>query len=237
MSRLLRMARLTAAVGALGWAAYAGVAWLRYGRRRQAGGGGEDPLDRFLPDPEVDERHETRVAAAAAPTLEIAKRLQLQRSPLVRLIFGLRELPARLRGIAVPRQAPGLVEETLGIGWGVLLDVEDEIFIAGAVTQPWMADVEFRALPAEEFAAFDEPGYAKIVWSLEVEARSDRESIFRTRTRVKTTDPVARRLFRRYWAALSPGILLIRYEALRLLRREATRLAAPPGTGGRVLSD
>jgi hypothetical protein len=221
MSRLLRRTGLLAALTGLGWALYAGVAWLRYGRARPAGPGSGDPLDRFLPDPEVDERHETSVAASAAASLRAAKDLPILRSPLVRLIFGLRELPARLRGVQVRWDAPGLVEETLAIGWGVLVDVPDELFIAGAVTQPWKADVEFRALPPEEFAAFNEPGYAKIVWTLEAEPTSERQSIFRTRTRVKTTDRVARRRFRRYWAALSPGILLIRYEMLRILRRDA----------------
>jgi hypothetical protein len=84
-------------------------------------------------------------------------------------------------------------------------------------------EVEFWALPPEEFAAFDEPGYAKIVWTLEAEELPGGESIARTRTRVSTTDATARRRFRRYWAAMSPGILLIRYEMLRLVRREAKR--------------
>ena len=53
----------------------------------------------------------------------------------------------------------------------------------GAVTQPWLGDVKFHALPPEEFAAFNEPGYVKIVWMLRVnplgasdsEAASDRD--------------------------------------------------------------
>jgi len=41
------------------------------------------------------------------------------------------------------------------------------------------------------------------------------------------TDPVSRERFRRYWAFLSPGILIIRYEILRLVRAEAARRSAP----------
>jgi hypothetical protein len=37
-----------------------------------------------------------------------------------------------------------------------------------------------------------QPGYAKIVWTLEADAVSENESIARTRIRVKTTDPLAR---------------------------------------------
>jgi hypothetical protein len=187
---------------------------------------GGDPLDSFIPDPEVDEQHETHVAAPSALTLRAAREVDLERSPLVWLIFTLRTLPARLRGSFVRRDAAGLVEWMTGIGWGVLIDVADEIFVAGAVTQPWVAEVKFQAVPPEEFATFDEPGYAKIVWTLEADAVSEHESIARTRTRVKTTDPLARKRFRRYWAILSPGILLVHHEVLRLARQEATRLAA-----------
>ena len=54
----------------------------------------------------------------------------------------------------------------------------------------------------------------------------EKASIFSTETRVVTTDPESRSRFRRYWSVFSPGILLIRYETLRLVRREAERLAA-----------
>ncbi len=34
---------------------------------------------------------------------------------------------------------------------------------------------------------------------------------------------MARERFRRYWAMFSPGILIIRYEGLRLVKAEAER--------------
>jgi hypothetical protein len=48
------------------------------------------------------------------------------------------------------------------IGWGVLADVSGREVIVGAVTKPWQANVAFRALPPDRFAAFDEPGYGHI---------------------------------------------------------------------------
>lgn len=207
----------------LGWSLYAALTWLRFARPRRPGLNGEDPLDAFIADPEVDELHETRVRAPAPLAFAAAKELDLRRSPLVLSIFALRTLPTRLRGGPVRWQWPGLVEGMLAIGWGVLADIPGRLFVAGAVTQPWRADVEFRALAPEDFAAFDEPGYVKIVWTLEAEKLSESESIARTRTRVKTTDPAARRRLRRYWTVSSPGILLIRHEILRLVRREAER--------------
>jgi hypothetical protein len=38
-----------------------------------------------------------------------------------------------------------------------------------------------------------------------------------------TTDPVSRERYRCYWAYLSPGILMIRYEILRLVKAKAER--------------
>jgi hypothetical protein len=214
------------AIGSLAWAAYAAASWLRYGRTRDTTSQQADPLDSFIPDPEVDEVHQAMVGAPAAVALQAAKELDLNRSPLVWLILSLRTLPARVQGAPTRWETPGLVEETLRIGWGVLSDTPGKHFIAGAVTRPWETVVRFRAVAPEEFAGFEAPGYAKIVWTLEADALSERESVVRTRTRVKTTDPESRRRFRRYWAVFSPGILLIRREALRLVRHEAPRMAS-----------
>ena len=116
-----------------------------------------------------------------------------------------------------------LLAETLELGWRILAEIPDREIVVGAVTQPWRAEVEFRGVDPDAFAAFAEPGYAKIVWTLEAEPLGPSASRFRTETRVGTTDPRSRRLFRRYWAFLSPGILLIRRESLRLVKADAER--------------
>ena len=109
------------------------------------------------------------------------------------------------------------------IGWGVLAEIPDREIVVGAVTKPWEANVTFRALPPEAFAAFNEPGYVKIVWTLRATPITDTESLFQTETRAIATDPVARAEFRRYWSLVSPGIILIRWALLGPVRREAER--------------
>jgi hypothetical protein len=203
---------------------YAGVTWYRYGKVGR--GGPRDPLvDRFLPRYEVREVHQTRVAAPAEVTFGVAHDLDLQRSTIVRAIFTGREL---LMGAARSKRdhAAGFLAEILALGWRVLVEEPGRELVIGAVTQPWTADVEFLGLAPDEFAAFDEPGYAKIVWTLAVDPLGETASVFRTETRVATTDAESRSSFRRYWSVFSPGILLIRYETLRLVKREAERLAA-----------
>ena len=99
----------------------------------------------------------------------------------------------------------------------------------GAVTKPWEADVTFRALPSDQFAAFSEPGYVKIAWTLRAESIGTTDSIFRTETRAGATDATARVKFRRYWAFFSPGIILIRSAILGPLKSEAERRARDEG--------
>jgi hypothetical protein len=183
---------------------------------------GASPLDRFIPTYDVAERHEIAVAAPAAVTMAAARDMDIYRSPLVRVIFAIRTLPARLRG-APPRTPASLLSETLALGWRVLADQPDRAVVVGAVTQPWHADVRFRGLAPDEFVAFEEPGYAKIAWTLEAIPLGLSTSRFRTETRVSTTDARSHRLFRRYWAVFSPGILLIRRASLRLVKTEAER--------------
>ena len=80
-----------------------------------------------------------------------------------------------------------MLAETLTIGWRVLTKVPDREIAVGAITQPWEPVVTFHPLPPEEFAALNEPGYARIVWTLAVDPLGPNESMFITRTRVATT--------------------------------------------------
>ena len=212
-----------AAAAALGYAAYVATAWCRYGRKRVCRS--NDPLlDRFFPRYEVRECHARRVSAPASLTLAVAKETSLQGSPILRAIFGLRSIPSLLSGARARRGGDrGIVDETMSIGWGVLAEVPGHEIVMGAVTQPWKAAVVFRTVPPERFAAFSEPGYVKIAWTLRAEPIGPSTSVIRTETRTIATDSESRRRFRRYWAFLSPGIRLIRYEMLRLVAAEVER--------------
>lgn len=228
--RLLTVGGAAAGAGILSYAAYSAITWARYGDVRPDRHPPDELLDRFISDPEVDEFHHVKVHAPAAITFAAAKDMDLQASPIAKVIFRLREIPARLRGEPFPPTGPrGIVEQTLALGWGVLAEVPDREIVVGAYTQPWHQRVTFHSLPPEEFAAFDEPGYAKIVWTLAAEPLGPNESIFVTRTRVATTDPEARRRFRLYWAPMSAGIIVIRYAGLPLVKRDAERRARRAG--------
>ena len=202
-----------------------GATWLRYGHVRSAVGHDADPLlDRFMPTFEVAERHAAYVRAPADITFAVACEVDLQRSRLIRAIFKGRELALRSHP-GDPSDPRGLVAMTKALGWGVLAEVPGREIVMGGVTKPWDANPAFRALPPDAFASFDEPDYVKIVWTLGADPLRPGASLARTETRVIATDRGARRKFRRYWSIFSPGIVLIRYVALRLTKREAERRA------------
>jgi len=221
----LKWAAGTLGVAASAYAGYVGMTWLRYGHPSPARADDADPLlDRFMPVHDVAERHHIHVAAPAEITLAAACEQDLMALPVVRTIFSAREI--LLRSEPDPTSHPrGLLAVTRSIGWDVLAEVPGREIVMGAATRPWEANVVFRPLPPGEFVAFDEPDYVKIVWTLRVDPICTHASIFRTETRAVATDAAARAKFRRYWSFLSPGIILIRWAALRPLRAEAERHA------------
>jgi len=219
-------ARLLAAgvsVLAGAYGTYAAVAWLRYGRLPQSPSRDHDELlDQFMPTYDVVERHHVHIEAPADVTLAAAREQDLLRLPPVRMIFKARELALR----ATPGDRPqprGLLAATLALGWGVLAEVPGREVVVGAVTRPWEANVTFRSLPPGDFAAFSEPGFVKIAWTLRADPVDGETSVFRTETRAVATDATARARFRRYWAFASPGIVLIRRLSLQPLKRDAER--------------
>jgi hypothetical protein len=203
------------------YATRAALTWLQYGHPPSPDMDEADRLlDEFIPAYEVVERHHVRVAAPAALALAAACDMDLAQSAIIRGIFRGRELilgaqPDKVRS---PRTLLAWAKE---LGWAVLAEIPDREVVLGAVTRPWDANPEFRPLPPQEFAGFHEPGYAKIVWTLRADPINATESVARTETRVTTTDQAARKAFRRYWSLVSPGVEVIRWVSLRLVKREA----------------
>jgi hypothetical protein len=227
--RLLGSGAAVAGAGILAYGAWSAVAWARYGHAHPERHPGDELLDRFIPDPEVDEYHQFEVTAPPALTFAVATGMDLQASPIIKAIFWLRAVPTLLRGQPSRRRGPrGILEETLALGFGVLAEIPDREIVVGTYTQPWHQQVTFHPLPPEQFATFAEPGYVKIIYTLAAEPLGPDRSRFVTRTRVVTTDPESRRRFRRYWAPMSGGIILIRYLSLPMVRREAERRARHP---------
>lgn len=181
----------------------------------------DSPLDGFIPVPDARERYAVEAAAPSPLVFRVAEQFDFQSIRLVRAIFELRATLMRAR--TPPRAPQGFLAEMQALGWGCLASRPGELFIGGAVCQPWQAEVTFRPLPASDFAAFAEPGQVKIAWTLEARALGPVRTRLATETRAVATDSEARRRFRRYWRWARFGIIPIRWLLLPAIRKEAER--------------
>jgi hypothetical protein len=227
LGRLILLVLGLGAVAAVAYGLYSGATWIGYGRERReaipVSAAAMVSLDRFMPTYDVSERHETGVRAPMTLTYAAARDLDLQRSGLVRAILKSRKLIMRDEGEEMDRRP--FLEQVHAMGWGLLQEVPGRAMVFGAVTKPWESEVRFHPLPPAKFAAFRSPGWAKIIWTLEVDPATRDRSVFRTRTRVATTDATARKRFRSYWSKVKPGVMLIRQQALGLVKSDAEKRA------------
>jgi hypothetical protein len=178
------------------------------------------PLDQFISEPDIRERFDTVIKAPADLVMEVAKGFDMQSVWLIRTIFRLREMIMGAHGN--PRKPQGIVAETRSLGWGTLVE-GPKLIVCGARCQPWMESVRFTAIPADEFAKYDEPGQVKIGWTLEAEEIEPAVTKFAHETRAVATDAEAKAKFARYWRWARFGIIAIRLLLLPAIRREAER--------------
>lgn len=179
-------------------------------------------LDCFIPHPDVRERFEISIRAPALLVMDVASNFDMQSLPLVRTIFWLREKVMR-SGRHAPRRPQGVLEEMQALGWGLMAEQRGRLVVFGARCQPWLADVTFSALNADDFEAYAGPGQVKIAWTLETDEKGPALTRLVQETRAAATDETARTRFLHYWRWARFGIVSIRLLLLPAIRRAAER--------------
>ena len=125
-------------LAAASYVAWVVTAWYRYGRAPAPRHDELDPLlEDLLPEYEVVERHQIRVAATPDVTLAAAAEANIQESALVRGIFKARDC---LLGAEpdVLQRPKGLLADMQSLGWRILAETPGREIVVGAVTQPWL---------------------------------------------------------------------------------------------------
>ena len=184
-------------------------------------------IDQFLPSYDFAVVHAQVFRVPPEVCLRAARRVDLLRHPAIRSLIGLRAFPQRVTSRLagrhdgaddVPAPATFRVEDMTRYGWVLLGENPSEI-VLGQIGRPWKAAGASSGPPAgpAEFAAFGEPGYAKLAFNLRADPHGATSSILTMETRVALTDADSLRRFRRYWVVIGPFSGLIRQMALRLL--------------------
>lgn len=184
-------------------------------------------IDRYLPHCDVSLEFETTADAPAGEVYRAIREADL-RDPIISALFALRELPQRLarrlHGEPPPPAPPRLTFGTMlenQTGWTLLAEQPGSELVVGSVGRLWERDYGSRAVTAEQFAEFAEPGYAKVALGFSVRPGPTGETILRYEARTLTTDDTARRKFRRYWRLIRPGVSLVMRAALHRIKLAA----------------
>ena len=155
--------------------------------------------------------------------------MHMGRSPLIKPLLVLRELPMRLlHGNYDRPRWGGTLDELREAGPFIHLSVEPpREYVFGLAGRFWVPSPELHELTPEEFIAFAEPGQAKVAANLLITGLGADTCRLSTETRILCLGAKAKRRFRRYWTMIRPFSGLIRIEWLRLIKKEAMRQAWP----------
>lgn len=185
-------------------------------------------IDRYLPSYDMAITEHLVIPAEPAEVYQAARDLDFMtvRSPLMAASFFARGLPARLSGKATPPPpvlklaggGPGLP------GWVLLGETPDREVAFGAVGKFWKPNIEWRDVPADQFARFIEPGWGKIACHFLVAGDGPGRSVLSYECRTATADPAAREQMARYWWAIRPFVGHIMRATLRTVARQAGRI-------------
>ena len=182
---------------------------------------GKDMLESFVPHARLTQIDHVDVAVPARQAYDVARHLDMARAPLVRALFALRSIPARLRGHedGPPRLA---IDDITGDGSGFRLLAEDagRGFVVGAIGRFWKPDIEWATVAPEAFAGFAEPGWGRVAWSIGVVPRGELAARVSVALRVDATDDASWRAVHRYFRLIGPFSHFIRREMLRRLEAE-----------------
>jgi hypothetical protein len=187
-------------------------------------------LEELLPRYDFNEVHTRAVAAPPDRVFDAITAVTLGEMPLVRLLFGLRSLPARLagrKGLPQAKDEP-LFAQMVDFGFTILGEEPGREIVAGGVAQMWKRGGRAASIgDGAEFVAFDRPGYVKVAMNFLL-VDQDGGTRIETETRVLATDAQSRRGFARYWRLVRPGGAAIRRALLRAIARRAERSAGRP---------
>ncbi len=181
-------------------------------------------LQRLIPAPHLLEVHRIDVAAPALDVWDEVRLGELSQPVAIRALFKLRTMASRKSGrTAGPFRFDSMRSSAENPGFQVLSEEPLHEVAVGAIGKVWQIDIPFVHVADEQaYAAFSEPGYIKVAWSIRVLSRGSEKSHVEIELRVSATDEQSWRRFRRYFRVIGPFSRFIRRSLLRTIASRAT---------------
>lgn len=202
-------------------------------------------LDEVVPTPGLLETDETELALPIEEAWAVVRHADFGDLPIVRALFATRTLPDRLSHHAtapVVLRIDALTSSQEEPGFQVLVDDAPHELVVGAIGKVWHLTIPFVHVDdAKAFAAFQEPGFVKVAWSIQLTPRGANATRVRFEVRVDATDEPSWRRFRRYFAVIGPASRFIRRSLLASLAKKHGTLESKENEtalpGDELLSD
>jgi hypothetical protein len=174
----------------------------------------ETLLNEVMPAYDAEETHSLWMPAEPEAAYEAVKAVSARE---VRLFGPLMRLRTFGRSSRVFASNTPLLEEMQSVGFMLLGERRGEELVVGAIGRFW-SPFGNKPRMVDDFAAFDEPGYAKAALNFIVRPEGGGSRVT-TETRIVGTDAAATRKFRRYWLLIRLGSGAIRRSWLKAIRR------------------
>ena len=174
-------------------------------------------IDRFLPDYQFSERHETLVRCPPGELLDLIQGWEPSRDRFTESAMSLRQAPARLMHRLSPERhrAPQPFSLT---SFTPLGRDGDRAMAGGLIGKFWRNDFGLAGIAGpEEFVAFDAPRTPKLVLGFMAEPKGELTRLI-TETRVYCPDRISFLMFMPYWLAIRPASGLIRRRMLGAIK-------------------
>jgi hypothetical protein len=189
-------------------------------------------LDWLLPEFDVtliEHRVIDADPAAVYRALTTVDMVEIPRAyPAVRALFAARGAAERTANALLGRPTPALeADGPMRLGglpdhgdWVKLADDPPQEFAFGVIGRFWGGDTIWESIDAADFAAFEQPGLAKIACSISLRPYGSMRTLVSYEARTQALDPDSRAHLRRYWRVVRPGVAIVMRAFLQAVAKE-----------------
>ncbi len=163
-------------------------------------------------EPTTVSQHSINIKAPASVVEDALLKLDFSRSRLVAILLWLRGFKkSQRKGI----------DNFISAGF-IPLDTKDgQTLLLGLVGQFWKPSGNIQQLAPAEFHGFNNPDFAKVLWSFSISGTENNFSKLETQTVVYCLSDKVTKRFKRYWFVVGPFSGIIRKEMLKMVKSQA----------------